>query len=433
MAGRLVPAPPTASSHVLPPALRATDPALPNVYHLVLDAFQPDHFDQVWPKDATLEGFVYYPEAQSLFPATAPSMATVFTSRRQVQGPLFIQNALASADSLPQRLRAAGYRNVGYLPPGVYPEGSPGFDGVVWHTVTLPAANAAAIHRWMFRWLWVAVTMPAGLVDRFGGEGAFGLSAEDMRSLRNQRGSTPTQPVTTLLSFERYLEHEAALPARGRYTLVHLLVPHSPFVLAADCTFGDLRNHTDVLTQSRCAALVLRRFLDRLDRLGRLRDSTVLVQSDHGDWKGGTLTASQPALFLIKPGQASGALVRASGPASLLDVTPTLLGSLCLGDRANYEGRRLLATVCPLPPPSGGETSRTDGRRTAITRRSRRSWRTRRSSSRAGDRRAGSRPWRPTGRRCTRERLLRSPGRPSRCKCSIPARSPSPSDRSRTR
>jgi membrane-anchored protein YejM (alkaline phosphatase superfamily) len=215
---------------------------------------------------------------------------------------------------------------------------------LVWHAAVLPRAEAAALHRWLFVRLWLATVAPAGLIDFMSGRDAFGFAALDMRSLRNQRVSVLTQPVTTLLSFERYLDHESRLPARGRYTLVHLLVPHSPFVLAPDCTHRDIRSATNELDQSRCAVRLIRRLLDRLDQLGRLRDSIVLIQSDHGSFteRPGHTPEDYPALLLLKPQHASGPLRRVNTAVSLLDVTPTLLGLLGLEASPLYQGRTLL-------------------------------------------------------------------------------------------
>jgi hypothetical protein len=336
------------------PDLGATDPRLPNVYHLVLDGFQPDLFDHVWPNDAALDGFVYFRGARALYDATAPSMSSTFLSRRP-SPPDFMSEALASPDSLPARLRTAGYRSVGYLPPAVYPEHARVWDAVVWHGATLPPAAAAELHRSLFARLWLATTLPTGPVDRLLGKNLFGLAADDMRDLRNQRLSTLTQPIVTLLSFERFLRDEPQLPAAGRYTLVHLLVPHNPFVLTADCSQRDVRRGTDALAQSGCAALVMRRFLDRLRELGRMQGSVVLVQSDHGSnvrIEDGALVATehdQSALWLLKTHGASGPLVRRDEQVSLLDLTPTLLQVMGLPLRPSYEGRPLLATDTPTP------------------------------------------------------------------------------------
>ncbi len=335
------------SSPMQPPALPQVDRTLPNIYHLVLDAFPRDLFDTVWPKDTPLHGFTQFSEARSFFKATDPSMASVFTSRKQTRAPS-LANALAAPDSLPMRLREAGYRTVAYLPPGIYPESPEGFDAVVWHTATLSREEAAALHRWLFLRLWFASLVPSGIIDHLEGRNAFGFAAEDMRSLRNQRMSVLTQPVTTLLSFDRYLEHEPRLPSAGRYTLVHLLVPHNPFVLGADCAYKDVRAGTDVLAQSRCAARVLQRFVEQIDRLDRWRDGAVLVHSDHGsgvrlvNGRVVPVEGDDSALFLIKPARAVSLLERSSRPATLLDVAPTLLGVVGLRGSPFYEGRALL-------------------------------------------------------------------------------------------
>jgi hypothetical protein len=322
------------------PVLGGADADRPNVYQLVLDAYQPDHFDQAWPRGAPLDGFVYFREARSLYPATAPSMASLFTSRRQVAGPRHLQDALASPDALPRRLREAGYRTVAYVPGNVYPNPLEGFDAVVWHATGLAPEQARAMYRWLFPRLWAAVILPADLGDRLARAKGFGLSPEDLRQMRTLRASTPTQPLTTLSSFDRYLDQEAALPARGRYTLLHLLIPHDPFVLTEDCAFEPSR--TNALSQSRCAALALQRFLRRLDELGRLRDSIVLVHSDHGAWSRERLDENTPALLLLKPAGASGVVVRRSEAASLLDVTPTLLAMVGVAASPRHEGRDLL-------------------------------------------------------------------------------------------
>jgi hypothetical protein len=346
MGGRLSPDPGAAAAGG-PPDLGPADARLPNVYHLVLDAFQPDLFDRVWPADAPLDGFVYFRGARALFGATAASMSSTFLSRRQ-PGPGRLDEALASPDALPLRLRAAGYRTVGYLPPRIYPDHDRAFDAVVWHGATLPPADAAALHRSLFARLWLATMLPTGPVDRLLGKNLFGLRADDMRDLRNQRMSTVTQPMVTLISFERFLREEPELPAAGRYTLVHLLVPHNPFVLTGDCGRGDAYKGTDALAQSECAARVLRRFLDRLRELGRLQDSVVLVHSDHGSnvrFENGVLVPTEhdhPALWLLKTAGAVGPLARRTEEVSLVDLTPTLLHAVGLPQRPSYEGRPLL-------------------------------------------------------------------------------------------
>jgi hypothetical protein len=350
--GTRLSAPYALAAEVTPPVLKGADASLPNVYHLVLDAFEPDIFDRVWPANAPLDGFVYFTRTRSFFGATVPSMATVFASLLPTGADRLLEAAFAADQSLLRRLGAAGYRSVAYVPPNIYPPKIDAFDAVVWHTASLPRAEAASLHRWLFFRLWLATVAPAGLINRVSGRNAFGFGADEMRSLTNQRVSVLTQPVTTVLSFERYLEHETELPESGRYTLIHLLAPHNPFVLAEDCRHRDIRAATSEVDQSRCAVRLMQQFLGLLDRLGRLRGSLVLIHSDHGTITEppGPSPKDYPALFLLKPPQATGPLRRVDEAVSLLDVTPTVLRLLGLEGSPLHQGRALMNPDPKLGP-----------------------------------------------------------------------------------
>lgn len=354
LTSRFDPQPPAgdAPSPVLPPA----DSTLPNVYHLVLDGFQAELFDRAWPTETPLEGFFQFPETRSFFGATAKSMASTFLSRRPRPHVPALDAAMDADESLLRRLRAEGYRLVGYLPKEVYPAQSSALDALVWNDVAMPRDEAAPVLSRLFWRLWLGVTLPYGVLDRPDDRTAFGLPTEQLRLLRSRRMSLLTQPVTALLSFERYLSQEAGLPSTGRYTIVHVLVPHIPFVLTSECRYPDIWAGTDGLAQHQCATLLMRRFLQHLEGLGRLRDSVVVIQSDHGSnvaWSEGAVVPTpwiptlgdHPALLLIKPRQATAPLQRVPGSASLLDLAPTLLSALGLPSRPEYEGRPLLCSA----------------------------------------------------------------------------------------
>ena len=81
------------------------------------------------------------------------------------------------------------------------------------------------------------------------------------------------------------LEQEAELPATGRYTLIHLVILHSPEVLAADCSYGAAGSKTTQLEQAGCATKLLVDFVERLKELGRFDNSLVIAHADHGVYK----------------------------------------------------------------------------------------------------------------------------------------------------
>ena len=346
------------------PRLGAAKPGLPNVYHLVLDGFQSEFFDLAWPAGKPLEGFVHVAGTRSFFGATALSMASTFMSRRPTPFAPALQTATSAEDSLLQRLRSVGYRTAGYLPGEVYPPQIAGFDAIMWHELSMPRSEAEPLHRRLFRRLWLAATLPIGIVDTPETKNVLGMGNDQDHPLRDRRISTLTQPITAVLSFAQYLEHEAALPSEGRYTLIHLLVPHGPFVLGADCGYHDIWQGTNGMEQHKCAVLVIERFLKRLDELGRLNDSVVVIQSDHGSdirWESGAVVSTpwiptlgdRPALFLFKPRRSQSPLRRITGTAALIDLVPTLFQSLGLPASPSWEGHALQCGAAPASPPRG--------------------------------------------------------------------------------
>ena len=164
------------------------------------------------------------------------------------------------------------------------------------------------------------------------------------------------------LTMAAAIDQEADLPATGRYTLIHLMVPHVPYVLDADC-----RTHavTKPVEQSACAMKLAGDLLDELERLDRFEESTIVIHGDHGgDFQlvDGELVAlpnkrdriewidarSRPVL-LIKPAGVPrrSPLVANQYPAALGDVLPTVFDSVGL-ELDVAEGRTSLLHE-PLP------------------------------------------------------------------------------------
>jgi phosphoglycerol transferase MdoB-like AlkP superfamily enzyme len=154
---------------------------------------------------------------------------------------------------------------------------------------------------------------------------------------------------------ESFVELEPRLPARGRYTLVHLLLPHMPYVLRSDCSREGTAT-TDLEQQSRCTLRLLVRFLDTLRRLDRLDGSILVVHGDHGSGeilREGRLVSDEPAslrtALLFKPVGGHGPMRRAGRTARLVDIAPTLLAMLGIAREAPFDG-----TVLEEALPEGG-------------------------------------------------------------------------------
>ena len=344
----------------LPAEIVTTGADRPNVYHLILDAFADDVFEASLPRGlagGAFDGFVRFPRTEAAANATAVSLPTILTSRLPA-GDLkaTMQAALHGPDSLLTRLAGAGYQRVGFVPRTIYADFASPFEHTLFHDENLTVRDAQGMQARIFRRLWFFSVAPVFISQPLARKGVMGLDAEFLRSVKAQRASTSTQPVESRLSFERAIDIEPRLPARGRYTLIHVLLPHSPYLVAGDCSFGSDADRTDLRQQSECSLRLAARFVETLRRLGRYQEATILIHGDHGsvveqpDGKSDR-SAEYRTLLLFKPAGASGPLRGSADQARLLDVAPTLLAALGLPPLAGGEGHVLRDALPPAASP----------------------------------------------------------------------------------
>lgn len=322
----------------------------PNVYHMILDAFQDELFEAPPATASPWDGFVRF-HAAAPGRATVVSLPTIFTGLEPRAGKRAadrVREGLEGEASLLVALRRAGYLTVGFVPRYLYADHPDSLDAVVFHDENARSGDLRALHRAFFARSFAWRTLPAAAVRALARRGALGLDPDFVRSAEALRLSTDAQPVASRLSLERLLEQEPGLPGRGRYTLVHALLPHSPFLLGADCSYTPGAPPTDLARQTACTLGLVERFLSVLDRLGRLEDSVVLVHGDHGSGevpRAGQLVADEAAylrtVLLVKAAGARGPLRASAEPARLADVAPTLLALLGLPPPAPADGRAL--------------------------------------------------------------------------------------------
>jgi hypothetical protein len=332
------------ASRPLPPV----DPRLPNVYHFIFDGFQGDVFENLLSDDVLdkLRGFARFPQAVSTEAATSVSLPCIFLSRPLARHRSSVAEALESPSSLVSQLRARGYRTVAFVPLGVYPMAMRTFDLVLLQDQEPQVRHA--LDRPFFWRLWLHSTLPAAVTRPLAAGNVLHFGPDDLRDIRLQRLSTYSQPLVARLSERRFINLEASWPARGRYTLVHLLAPHNPFLLESDCSFGDSSRRTRPEAQHACAMLMVAEILSRLRDLGRLDDAVVTIHADHGSalaWRDGTLVPDESqakrALLLFKAPGAHRPSWSVASAATLLDVAPTLLALAGLPAPPDYEGRAL--------------------------------------------------------------------------------------------
>lgn len=324
--------------------------SLPNIYHIILDGYQSDIFSLILNDrvKSQMSDFTWYAEATSLYDQTVWSVPSVMLgaqydfskSHKQYQ-----VDAFNSVASMLHELRDVGYVSVAYSRK-LYQFDYDLFDAMTEHFDNMD--TEALDDRDDFATLWIYRNMPK-VVSLAMARNNVLISEADITNLGAQTFLPDSAALESKLSFDNILSEESNLPATGRYTFVHLGVPHDPFVLGADCSESDSSN---VITQSQCATLLATTFLDHLKRLDRYDDSLILIHGDHGErylLNGTSLEEiehrSHRTLLLIKP-PASGspqAFAKSDIEATLLDIAPSVYEFIGR-QSAGHEGTSLLRT-----------------------------------------------------------------------------------------
>ena len=346
-------------------APRLETPAdLPNIYHIILDGYEAPFFPQTLSPEyrRALQGFVNFPNNVALYPSTNLSLPSIFSGKRRpgnISNPEYMRRAFNTDASFLYWLREAGYQTVAFTPK-VYEFDLELFDHITYHQHNPRADALVEMNTATFKRLWLWANSPRLIVrSLLSTEWFIQYGGKDLRLVKNRNFLPFSVPITSYLSFLNVLDQEAELPARGRYTLIHLVIPHSPEVLASDCSYDDGGRQTGQLEQSGCATKLLVDFVERLKELGRFDDSLIIAHGDHGAYnlagEGATHSAervSLRALLLIKPIDRHGELAVSDMETTVVDVAPTLLKAVGVNNHLQAEGSSLLEAMpdAPLVP-----------------------------------------------------------------------------------
>jgi hypothetical protein len=319
----------------------ASSTNLPNIYQVIFDEYQSDFLkrDLDSIKDE-LGGFTFFSEALTAYGHTEMALGSIFSGRKllpeQETPAEFVWNAFFDPrQSLVQLLGSAGYKTEGY-PFFIYPGGkiSPFMETHLQKAMPQDAAgNQQKTLFYMFLYSQLPPPINASFVPSKVAEGlaAFALLPDQV-------------PVASRDNFRQFIRQEAERPPNGRYVLLHLIIPHSPHVLNADCSVQSppLNSPENIFAQNKCPITLMGELVHELKRLNRYDESMIIFHGDHGAgfyfngdslvWGGDILgegiaaTRSRTAL-LYKPFGASSnqPLTTSTLPVTLLDVAPTIL------------------------------------------------------------------------------------------------------------
>jgi hypothetical protein len=323
-----------------PTAPTSTD--RPNIYHIVMDEYQTEMFEDTLNEDVrqALSGFTFFPGARTTFGRTEMAMASIFgpsdydyTSSPQD----FVSESLRGPNSSLETLRDVGYEISAFVHlMSLYGSPSPFDETTLFRDYV--DFDASAENTRLANSLWVFANLPTSLAR-------IALSDDDIAQLRGDNLLPDDAPAVSALSFRTFIQRERELPHAGRYTLVHLVLPHFPYVMSANCAHRE-GVESSPAEQAACATSLIVGLVEELRELDRFDSSMILIHGDHGarfrvtadeliqlpddvfgeEWS----DARSRPLLLVKPAgiDASHALEVSEYPALVTDIMPTVFDSI---------------------------------------------------------------------------------------------------------
>ena len=350
-----------------------------NVIHIVLDSFQSDVFREIVEADRErfdreFDGFVFFVDNAGAFPTTSVSMPAMLTGslyRNEQPVEEFRQIAFEQGSML-NRLAGNGYEvdvvtmerlssAKDWLLPERLADGSLADEPVTSFYKLPKSFTSYRVHRRLIAAFLVDISLFRHLPHPFK-PWVYNNQRWRLRGAYSpELGFSPTSVRAFLGDFGERVNVSREAPV---YKLLHLIIPHAPVVLDADCVFVDVRqfSRTTYRGQARCAVKLLAEFLDRLRQAGIYDRSLIIVSSDHGNGleprglsasNGGEdgsfgadprtritvgdarvnlakMIGRAMALLVVKPPSSRGPLTMSTAPTSIADIPATVFDLLGL-------------------------------------------------------------------------------------------------------
>jgi hypothetical protein len=348
-----------------------------NVYHIVFDSYQSEAYQYFVDKTPELKQLpvTYYPNFRSSRPATYFSLAELFASdfytptvSAERWHDAAIQNGMMAY------LANEGVRLHLYI---AYPDYCYGGVSTVCQTLgdlkkgllSEVRVRQTSIDLWFLKL--IPTSLRRELTARFApnqdedapdgdsfSDWNYGFSIFDAISPSKTPGNSDN-PYFSMRQFMQLLDEEASRPATGQYVFLHAILPHGPFKFDRECTYAQraIQAQQDrYLGQVQCANKLMTLLVNKLASLGRLDNSLIVFQADHGHnwhpadlgvlheyhpldvsvprvdpeqgdsstWPSEMIEARASALLLVKfPGQSAAS--RSDKPVEMIDIAPTIL------------------------------------------------------------------------------------------------------------
>jgi hypothetical protein len=329
----------------------------------LFDAYQTDYFLNSLKEDAetdSFDGFILFENNYSVFSMTRDSLVSIFSSAlpTDYQNENEYRLAAFQQQGLVFGLNNQGYKTIClncFRPAHHWVEDGP-------HNFEFRSFSPKVPSKVMvdnsFYVYWFESYFPKFLTVPLHQEKS-PIPTEEQFKLKDSR------PIVHHQAYREFLDLEAKLSPKNRYTFMHLIIPHHPYVLRKDCSFSSNLENTERIEQAACAYSLIKGLINHLKQVGRFDDSIIVIHADHGfgetrafgiedklrplvaDSKDVTVPvavghlARRRALLLIKPAGefTPKEFIKSQTYTSLVDLGPTIYGMAEVPIPKHFHGR----------------------------------------------------------------------------------------------
>ena len=300
---------------------------LPNIYHIVLDAYDAKLFNKILIDDNSLaekfKDFNYYPNAIANYTTTTLSVPSFMT------GKLFLW-----------KIEHKKLRDISFNEGVIFELYKKGYNISQYNSVNLANHNQAHTRvsqktikqqssrpqdfRTDIIKLFDIVVLSAApsfwqnrmLVDGMGLI-SYLINGNDSTHVN----WTANSALASLHIANKLITDETQRGPTGHYVFSHLLIPHAPWVLEDNCTFNTTmpKNQISMMSQATCATRKMGELIDEMKKKPNYKNSLIIIHSDHGEYY-----RTNPLLMIKFPDIEQNSITSSDSYVQLLDIVPTI-------------------------------------------------------------------------------------------------------------
>lgn len=260
---------------------------LPNIYHIVLDAYSSNVFLSTIQSDGlqdSFDNFIFYKNNRSNYEHTNMSTASF------MQGERFKYNGTVKSfinegknNSYLSDLKSLGYRI------SFYDHGKnwvhPASDYIISAQELDPPSRFFKTQELIILDFWILRIAPTFIQKNlYSNSQGFASKIFTVNSV-NELSSEDRRTYDGKILFERMISDEISRESQGELVFMHSYLTHGPYIFTENCNLKHNQDEKYYLDQIRCTNSIISDFINNLKKLNRFSNSLIIIHSDHGTWE----------------------------------------------------------------------------------------------------------------------------------------------------